>query len=109
MVGRLARSARKTSACSKGPIKSGNHALNRGHAAFKPTTLGPRPASMASDPLKESYMARLFLLALHSVSFSAGAIVIRDDVDDSKDRVPAYYFPALADMPGEWSRSNRPW
>ncbi len=50
---------------------------------------------------KESHMARLFLLALLVVSSSAGAIVIRDDVDDSKYRVPAVDFPALADMPGE--------
>jgi hypothetical protein len=35
------------------------------------------------------------------VSFSASAIVIRDDVDDSKYRVPASEFPALVDMPGE--------
>ena len=46
-------------------------------------------------------MARLLLLALLSVSFSAGAIVIRDDVDGSKYRVPASDFPALVDMPGE--------
>jgi hypothetical protein len=41
------------------------------------------------------------LLALLVVSFSASAIVIRDDVDDSKYRVPASEFPALVDMPGE--------
>jgi hypothetical protein len=46
-------------------------------------------------------MARLLLIALLAVSFSASAIVIRDDVDDSKYRVPASGFPALADMPGE--------
>lgn len=46
-------------------------------------------------------MSRLLLLALLVVSFSAGAIVIRDDVDDSKYRVPASEFPALVDMPGE--------
>jgi len=46
-------------------------------------------------------MARLLLLALLVASFSASAIVIRDDVDDSKYRVPATNFPALADMPGE--------
>jgi chymotrypsin len=44
---------------------------------------------------------RLLLLALFAVSFNAGAIVIRDDVDDSKYRVPASEFPALVDMPGE--------
>ena len=46
-------------------------------------------------------MARLLLLALLVVSSSASAIVIRDDVDDSKYRVAASDFPALADMPGE--------
>ena len=46
-------------------------------------------------------MTRLLLLALLVVSFSASAIVIRDDVDDSKYRVPASEFPALVDMPGE--------
>jgi chymotrypsin len=46
-------------------------------------------------------MARLLLLALLAVSSSASAIVIRDDVDDSRYRVPASEFPALVDMPGE--------
>lgn len=46
-------------------------------------------------------MIRVLLLALLAVSFSASAIVIRDDVDDSKYRVPASEFPALVDMPGE--------
>src|SRR5687767_9222485 len=46
-------------------------------------------------------MTRLLVLALLVMSFSAGAIVIRDDVDDSKYRVPASEFPALVDMPGE--------
>ncbi|WP_369978617.1 S1 family peptidase [Xanthomonas bundabergensis] len=46
-------------------------------------------------------MTRLLLLASLVVSFSASAIVIRDDVDDSKYRVPASEFPALVDMPGE--------
>jgi len=46
-------------------------------------------------------MTRLSLLALLVASFSASAIVIRDDVDDSEYRVPASEFPALADMPGE--------
>lgn len=46
-------------------------------------------------------MARLLLLVLLVVSFSASGIVIRDDVDDSRYRVPASEFPALADMPGE--------
>ena len=46
-------------------------------------------------------MPRIWLLALLVVSFSASAIVVRDDVDDSKYRVPASEFPALVDMPGE--------
>jgi len=46
-------------------------------------------------------MSRLLFLALFAVSFSAGAIIIRDDVDDSKYRVPASEFPALADLPSE--------
>jgi hypothetical protein len=46
-------------------------------------------------------MPRIWWLALLVVSFSASAIVIRDDVDDSKYRVPASEFPALVDMPGE--------
>jgi chymotrypsin len=46
-------------------------------------------------------MIRLLLLLLPVVSFSASAIVIRDDIDDSKYRVPASEFPALVDMPGE--------
>lgn len=46
-------------------------------------------------------MTRLLLLALLIVTFSASAIVIRDDVDDTKYRVPASEFPALVDMPGE--------
>jgi hypothetical protein len=50
---------------------------------------------------KESHMTRLVLLALLAVSSSAGAIVIRDDVEDSTYRVPASEFPALADLPGE--------
>lgn len=46
-------------------------------------------------------MSRLLLLALLVASFSAPAIVIRDDVDDSRYRVPAAEVPALVDMPGE--------
>jgi chymotrypsin len=46
-------------------------------------------------------MTRLLLLAMLAIPFSASAIVIRDDVDDSKYRVPASEFPALVDMPGE--------
>ena len=46
-------------------------------------------------------MIRLLLLALLAASSTASAIVIRDDVDDSKYRVPSSEFPALVDMPGE--------
>ncbi|MFC5576921.1 S1 family peptidase [Lysobacter niabensis] len=46
-------------------------------------------------------MTRLFLLALLVVSFSASAVVIRDDVADAKYRVAASEFPALVDLPGE--------
>lgn len=46
-------------------------------------------------------MIRLLLLTPLALSLSAGAIVIRDDVDDSQYRVPAAEFPALVDMPGE--------
>jgi hypothetical protein len=46
-------------------------------------------------------MARLLVIALLVVSSSASAIVIRDDVDDSRYRIPASDFPALVDLPGE--------
>ena len=46
-------------------------------------------------------MSRFLLLTLLAVSFGASAIVIRDDVDDAKYRVPASEFPALADLHGE--------
>lgn len=46
-------------------------------------------------------MHRLALLGLFLVSLTANAIIIRDDVDDSKYRVPASELPALADLPGE--------
>lgn len=46
-------------------------------------------------------MTRLLLLALLVVSFNASAIVIRNDVADSKYRVPASELHALVDMPGE--------
>ncbi len=46
-------------------------------------------------------MTRLFFLILLAVSSSASAIVIRDDVDDSKYRIPASEFLALVDLPGE--------
>ena len=38
-------------------------------------------------------MSRFLLLTLLAVSFGASAIVIRDDVDDAKYRVPASEFP----------------
>lgn len=46
-------------------------------------------------------MFRLAPLLLLLVSFTASAIVIRDDVDASKYRVPPSELPALADLPGE--------
>lgn len=46
-------------------------------------------------------LLRILLFALLAAPFSAGAIVIRDDVDDAKYRVPASEFPALVDLPGE--------
>jgi chymotrypsin len=46
-------------------------------------------------------MTRVLLIALLIASASANAIVIRDDVEDSKYRVSPADFPALADMPGE--------
>lgn len=46
-------------------------------------------------------MARFLLFVLLAASSTAGAIVIRDDVDDSEYRIPASGFPALVDMPGE--------
>lgn len=50
---------------------------------------------------KAPQMTRFLLLILLAVSSSANAIVIRDDVDDSKYRMQASDFPALVDMPGE--------
>jgi chymotrypsin len=44
---------------------------------------------------------RLLLLAFLIVSERTSAIVIRDDVEDANYRVPASYFPALVDLPGE--------
>jgi hypothetical protein len=46
-------------------------------------------------------MTRWLFLALVSLPFAAGAIVIRGDVDDAKYRIDGLAFPALADMPGE--------
>lgn len=51
---------------------------------------------MIARPL--SCAATLWLLAMAT---SAGAITIRDDVDDAEYRVAASEFPALADLPGE--------
>jgi hypothetical protein len=50
---------------------------------------------------QDSRMLRSLLFSLLAVSSSAGAIVIRHDLDDSTYRVPASEFPALVDMPGE--------
>jgi chymotrypsin len=46
-------------------------------------------------------MPRFLLYTLLVLSFSVSAIVIRHDVDDSKYRIQAAEFPALADMPVE--------
>jgi hypothetical protein len=46
-------------------------------------------------------MLRLIAFLLLGVSFAAGAIVIRHDVDDSKYRVTSAEFPALVDLLGE--------
>lgn len=43
----------------------------------------------------------LLLVVLLAASSTAGAIVIRDDVDDAAYRMPASEFPALVDIPGE--------
>lgn len=40
-------------------------------------------------------------LLLYMMSFSVGAVVIRDDVPDIQYRMAASEFPALAEMPGE--------
>lgn len=46
-------------------------------------------------------MIRFCLLLLLALSSTANAVVIRDDVDDAKYRIPASEFPALVDIPGE--------
>ena len=46
-------------------------------------------------------MIRWLFLALFTLPVSAGAIVLRDDVDDAQYRIDGSEFPALADMPGE--------
>lgn len=54
-----------------------------------------------SAAFKASHVTRFLLPILLAVSSTAGAVVIRDDVDDSKYRIEASEFPALVDMPGE--------
>jgi len=44
---------------------------------------------------------RMIVMCLLAISLPAYAIVTRHDVDDSKYRVAATEFPALADLPGE--------
>ena len=62
----------------------------------------PRRGQIEALALFEiAHMIRILLLALLLASSTANAIVIRDDVDDSKYRVPGSEFPALVDMPGE--------
>ncbi len=46
-------------------------------------------------------LSKSLCLVLLALSFSAGAVVIRDDVDDAKYRVPDAELPALADLPME--------
>lgn len=46
-------------------------------------------------------MNRWLFLLLAALPFAAGAIVIRDDVEDGRYRIQRSDFPALADMPGE--------
>lgn len=46
-------------------------------------------------------MIRFLLLALFAISSTASAVVTRDDIDDSKYRVPASEFTPLVDLPGE--------
>ncbi|WP_311239397.1 MULTISPECIES: trypsin-like serine protease [unclassified Xanthomonas] len=46
-------------------------------------------------------MKRQLLVALCMLPFAANAVVIRNDVEDSKYRVDRSAFVALADMPGE--------
>ncbi|MBA2270220.1 MAG: trypsin-like serine protease [Chthoniobacterales bacterium] len=46
-------------------------------------------------------MKHYLLLALAAVSSTAGAVVIRDDVEDQNYQIPASAIPALADFPGE--------
>lgn len=57
------------------------------------STMGPHRQRM----LRMRHAALLLMLA----SFGAGAVVIRDDVQDLQYRMAASEFPALADVPGE--------
>jgi len=49
----------------------------------------------------QATMNRWIFLVLATLPFAAGAVVIRDDVDDARYQIDASVFPALADMPGE--------
>ncbi|HED4875068.1 TPA: trypsin-like serine protease [Stenotrophomonas maltophilia] len=46
-------------------------------------------------------MNRWLFLLFAALPLAAGAVVIRDDVDDARYRIEGSAFPALADMPGE--------
>jgi hypothetical protein len=62
----------------------------------------PLMSSASLPSITEASMGRrLLLVALFAISFTAGAVVIRSDVEDAQYRVPASAFPALVDMPGE--------
>lgn len=47
------------------------------------------------------HMKEYLFLALFAVSSTAGAIIIRHDIEDENYQVPASVLPALADFPGE--------
>ena len=51
--------------------------------------------------MSDTAMRKFAFFFLSWVSLTANAIVIRDDVDDSRYRVSASELPALADLPGE--------
>ncbi|MGO1073770.1 trypsin-like serine protease [Lysobacter sp. CA199] len=46
-------------------------------------------------------MKHYFLLGLIATSFTAGAVVSRDDIEDSRYQIPASSLPALVDFPCE--------
>lgn len=46
-------------------------------------------------------MNRWLFLLFAALPLAAGAVVIRDDVDDARYQIEGSAFPALADMPGE--------